>query len=63
MERLTLAAALATDRLDDFVAQAESDGIGPADRTVFDTLVGRITAPQPEGQTSRSRGGGSKRRK
>lgn len=35
MERLTLAEALATDRLDDFVEQAEAEGIGPADRHRF----------------------------
>ena len=53
MERLSLAVALASDRLDDFAAQAEADGIGPADRDQFDALVGRVTAPLSEGQTSR----------
>lgn len=63
MDRLSLAEAIAGDRLEEFVTQAEAQGIGPADRPMFDTLVGRITAPQPEGQTSHSRGGGSKRGK
>jgi len=51
--RLTLSQALASGRLDDFVAQAEADGIGPADRSQFDALM-RVTAPPPEDQTSRS---------
>lgn len=54
MQRLTLAEAIASGRLDDFANQAEADGIGPADRATFDVLMGRVTAPQPEGQTSRS---------
>jgi hypothetical protein len=49
--------------LDDFIDQAEAEGIGPADRAQFEALVGTLTAPQPEGQTSRSHGGGSKRGK
>jgi hypothetical protein len=52
--RLSLAAALTSGRLADFTAQAEAEGIGPADRAQFDALLGRVTAPQPEGQTSRS---------
>ncbi len=63
MKRLTLSEALAAGRLGEFAGQAEADGVGPADRTMFDALVGRITAPQPAGQTYRSRGGGSKRGK
>lgn len=63
MERLSLAVALASSRLDDFAAQAEADGIGPADRAQFDALVERVTAPLPEGQTSRSPARGSKRGK
>ena len=54
MSKLSLSEALASNRLDDFVRQAEADGIGPADRTMFDALVGRVTAPLPEDQTSRS---------
>ena len=63
MTQLSLAEALASDRLDEFAAQAEAAGVGPADRAQFDALVGTLTAPPPEGQTSRSRGGGSKRGK
>ncbi len=54
MSTLTLSEALASNRLPDFIAQAEADGIGPADRSQFEALMGRITAPQREGQTSRS---------
>lgn len=64
MSRLSLSEALAQDRLADFVAQAEADGVAPADRAQFDRLVGRVvTAPQPEGQTSRSHGSGYSRGK
>lgn len=63
MNRLSLADALASNRLEDFIVQAEADGIGPADRAQFDALVGRVTAPLPEGQTSRSPVRGSKRGK
>lgn len=63
MDRITLADALAFDRLEDFAAQAEAEGIGPADREQFEALIGTLTAPQPEDQTSRSRGDGSKRGK
>lgn len=61
--RLTLSEALASGRLDEFVSQAEAEGIGPADRAQFDAMVGHVTAPQPEGRTSRSPGPGSKRGK
>lgn len=61
--RLTLAEALAHGRLHDFVIQAEGDGVGPADRAQFEALVGRVTTPPPEDQTSRSRAGGSTRGK
>jgi hypothetical protein len=60
---ITLSEALSSDRLDEFVAQAEAAGIGPADRAQFEDLVKRVTAPQPEGQTSRSRGAGYSRGK
>lgn len=55
---ITLSEALANDRLDEFIAQAEAEGVGPADRAQFEALVGRVTAPQPEGRTSRSRARG-----
>ena len=60
MNKLSLAQALSEDRLGEFINQAEAAGIGPADRTMFESLMGRVTAPQPEGQTSHSRDGGSK---
>ena len=63
MERISLADALASGDLEPFIKQAEADGIGPADRSDFEAMVGRITAPQLEGQTSRSRGRGSSRGK
>ena len=62
-EHISLSEALASGRLDDFARQAEVAGVGPADRAQFDTLVGRVTAPLPEGQTSRSRARGSSRGK
>jgi hypothetical protein len=61
MNRISLAEALASNRLADFAAQAEAEGVGPADRAQFEAMVGRITAPQPEGQTSRLPGRGSSR--
>lgn len=57
MTRLTLSDALASGRLGQFVAQAEADGIGPADRTQFEKMVERVTAPLPEDQTSHSHDG------
>jgi len=63
MNRLTLSEALASDRLADFAAQAEAEGVGPADRVQFEALVGAITAPPPKGQTSRLPAHGSKRGK
>lgn len=60
---LTLQEALDSNRLDDFIAQAEAEGVEAANRELFDQVLGRVTAPQPEDQTSRSRGGGSKRGK
>lgn len=63
MTRLTLEQALASNRLEDFASQAEADGYGVADRDQFEGLLGRVTAPQPEDQTSRSPAHGSKRGK
>lgn len=60
---MTLAQALKEGRLNEFAAQAEAQGVGPADRAQFDAMVGRVTAPQPEGQTSRSRARGGSRGK
>lgn len=63
MDKITLAEALAVGDLEPFIRQAEAEGIGPADRSDFEAMVGRVTAPQPEGQTSRSPARGSKRGK
>lgn len=60
---LTLQEALDSNRLDDFIAQAEAAGVEAANRELFDALMGAVTAPPPEGQTSRSRGHGAKRGK
>lgn len=60
---LTLQEALDSNRLDDFIAQAEAEGVEAANREMFEGLIGTLTAPQPEGQTSRSPGDGSKRGK
>jgi len=59
--RLSLGEALASGRLAQFVDQAESDGVGPADRAEFEALVGRVTVPPPEDQISRSPAPGSSR--
>lgn len=53
MNRLSLADALASNRLDDFAKQAEADGIGPADRNQLEKLLGGVTAPRQADQTSR----------
>lgn len=63
MERITLARALAENRIYDFVEQAERDGVGNADEAEFMRLMGLVTAPLPEDQTSRSPTHGSKRGK
>lgn len=56
MDRISLADALASDRLEDFIRQSEADGVGPADRGQFEALLGLVTEPQQAGQTSRSPG-------
>lgn len=59
---LTLNKSLKTNMLNDFIAQAE-EGVEAANREMFEDLVGRVTAPQPEDQTTRSRARGSSRGK
>lgn len=49
---LTLQEALNSNRLEDFIAQAEAQGVEAANRMEFESLVNRVTAPLPEGQTS-----------
>lgn len=52
---LTLNEALRTNRIEDFIAQAEAEGVAAADAEAFDALLGAVVkAPQPAGQTSRS---------
>jgi hypothetical protein len=60
---LTLHEAIESGKLADFAAQAEAQGICPANRAQFDALLGAVTAPQQEDQTSRSRARGSSRGK
>ena len=52
MTMLSLADALASNRLSEFVDQAEKQGLGPAGRVQFDKMVERVTAPLQEDQTS-----------
>lgn len=61
--RITLADALAADDLEAFISQAEGQGIGPVHRAQFEVMLGRVTAPQPEDQTSHSPARGLKRGK
>lgn len=59
--QVQLAEALMRGDLERFAAQAEADGVGPADRLTFDAMAGRVTAPRPAGQRSRSRARGASR--
>jgi hypothetical protein len=62
MTRLTLREALDCGRLEDFIAQTESEGIGPVGRDALDDALARvIKQPQSKDQTSHSpsRGGSS----
>lgn len=61
--RISLSQAIKEGRLSDFVDQAERDGIGPADRGMFDAIVKRSTEPQPSDRTSRSPARGGSRGK
>ena len=61
---ITLNEALRTNRIDDFIAQAEAEGVEAADSAAFERLIGSVVrVPLPEGQTSRSPAGGSTREK
>ena len=57
---LTLAEALRTDRLGDFIAQEEARGIGPAESEELEAAIKRLaTTPlKSKGRTSRSSSGG-----
>jgi hypothetical protein len=51
---LSLAEALKTGRLQEFIAQEEARGVGPIDRAEFDALLKKAaTATQSKGRTSR----------
>lgn len=53
--KISLAEAVSTNRLSDFIAQEEACGIGPIDRAELDALTAAlIKAPQSKDQTSRS---------
>jgi hypothetical protein len=55
---LTLSEAVKTARLQEFIAQEEARGIGPASRAEFEALTeALIKAPQSKDQTSRSPSG------
>lgn len=57
---LTLAEAMKSGRLSEFIAQEEARGIGPSDRADFDALMAALVkAPQSEDQTSHSPSGDS----
>lgn len=52
---ITLADAVRTGRLDEFIAQEEARGVGPADTADLGrALEALIKQPQSEDQTSRS---------
>lgn len=53
---LTLKEALESSRLDEFIAQAEAEGVANVSKELFDRTLGAVIAPRQEGQTSRSRG-------
>lgn len=55
---LSLANAIKSGRIEDFIAQEEGRGIGPIDRAKFDALAAAlIKETQSEDQTSRSASG------
>lgn len=55
---ITLSEALQSGRLQEFIAQEEARGIGPADTRDLDSTLSRlITAGKSEDQTSRSASG------
>lgn len=59
---LSLRDAIREGRLEEFIQQAEQDGLAPADRAEFERRLGRLVrAPQQEHQTSHSRAHGGSR--
>jgi hypothetical protein len=57
---LSLAEAIRSDRLGEFIAQEEARGIGPIDHVEFRGAVAQVVkAQQSEDRTSRSASGGN----
>jgi hypothetical protein len=57
---LTLADAIKSGRLQDFIAEQEAAGLGPIDRAEFDGAVARtVKERRLEDRTSRSASGGN----
>ena len=57
---LTLQEAIKFNRLDDFIAQSEAEGVSSASEAEFEKTIKRVVkAPPPQGRTSgyRARGG------
>jgi hypothetical protein len=55
MLRLTLSEAIKTQRLQDFIAQEQTRGVGPADTVQLEAVIRALaTQPQSENQTSHS---------
>jgi hypothetical protein len=62
MDYLPLNKALKTGQLEEFIAQAEAEGVADANAAEFDSRLGAlIKAPPPKGRTSRSRARGGSR--
>lgn len=56
---LSLSVAIKSGRLQEFIAQEEAAGVGPADDAEVSEALGRvIKAPRSKGRTSRSRDDG-----
>ena len=59
--KLTLSQALAEGRLEDFIVQAEGEGVGEVTQADFEAALAGLIALPPEGQTSRSPAPGGSR--
>lgn len=59
MERLTLSQALASNRLEDFVVQAENEGVGEVSTADFEAALAGLIGLPLEDRTSRLPGRGS----
>ena len=63
-DRLDLRTALAEGRLEEFIIQAEADGVRDGNERQFNALIGEAArAPQSEDRTSRSAARGGSRGK